>query len=129
MTTLQAIAVGRGYETAGTRAGKCVPITSVPSGRPLREAGAALRLGCGTVAVEPGGERGHRALQGMVQDVARDHCPCPAALDGHADVPGRVPGRGTERHLARDLVVRFDEIDQPGVDDRLHRVAEQVAIG
>src|SRR5262245_28197629 len=63
-------------------------------------------------------------LHGTVHKIARDDGLAVARAEAHAHVARRVPGRGLEPELVGDAVVHLDERREPGVQHRLHAVAE-----
>ena len=76
------------------------------------------------VGVEVRAPLGRCELHGVVHEVAGDQRRGVAGRQAHAAVAGRVARRRHQRHARRDLGVDVDEIDEPGVDDRLDGVEE-----
>jgi hypothetical protein len=61
-----------------------------------------------------------------MHQIARDHRLRAIGLDANADVAGSVARSRPEPDLVGDSVIRFDKLGQARVDDRPHRVAQDV---
>ena len=67
-------------------------------------------------------------LDRVVHHVARDDRALTARLDRDAHVPRRVARCGTQLELRADRMVRLNQVDEPGIDDRLHGVVHVIEI-
>ena len=85
-------------------------------------------LGVGDVFVEVRCPRRLGHLRGMVHEVAGDHCLLAAGVDAHTHVTGGVARRRNQGHVVGDRERRIDEVGLPGVEHRLHRVLEDLAV-
>src|SRR4051812_39172151 len=63
-------------------------------------------------------------LAGVMHEIAGDQRLLAMRGDPHADVPGGMAQSWDQAYLVADPVTGLDEIDEPGLPDRRHRVGE-----
>ena len=88
-------------------------------------AGGAGLVRVGVAELRP---RGHRGLHGMVEEVAGEQGGLLARLDPQRDMTGGVAVARREPQAFAEIGVLVDDVTETGVEDRLHRLREDVRV-
>src|SRR5215469_11008548 len=122
--SLQAVRLVLTHDSAGAAAGE---MRADDEDRSIGEAGQHPLAGLlrrGLVAVRRRRPFRPRDLAGMVHEIAGDQPLLAIGHNGHADMTWRMAWGRHEAHLVTDPVIGLDEIDEPRLQYRRHRVRE-----